>query len=83
MTYEEELEQQKTTERNALARLDFDIDYCESKMLRCEKPSTEYFHFLINLNALKKKRQMVVSKIVDLRLEIEKIRQPTSEVFNG
>jgi len=79
--YEERsLQQQKKIEREFLARLDVDIAECETKMLLREKPSLEYFEYLEKKNALKKKRQMVASKLTDLRIEIEKLSHPILEI---
>lgn len=72
MEYLEELENKFNDTQRDLARIDFDHQYTEQKLLQSEKGSLEYFHFYEILSALKTKRAMVVSRLVDLRKQIEK-----------
>ena len=72
MTHIEELEKRFRDVQEDLARVDFDQQYIEGKLLYSEKGSLEYFHFFESLNSLEKKRQMVVSRLASLRIQIER-----------
>lgn len=70
--YEEELRQAFTVAQDDLARMDLDIERLEVKLLRCERYSLLWHQHLENLNALNKKRQMIVSRLADIRIALEK-----------
>lgn len=66
------LRQRKDVEKDSLARIEGDLIRCETRMLREERYSLRWNQILINLNSLKLKRQMLISRIADLRIESDK-----------
>ena len=71
MNHLEELEQKFSDSRTDLARIDVDLAQAETKLLCTEKYSLEWFQKLADLNSLNQKRQMIVSRLADLRITIE------------
>lgn len=66
------LSQQRATKKASLARLEGDICRCETRMLREERYSLKWHQILIDLNAMKLERQRIISRIADLRIEMDK-----------
>lgn len=72
MNHIDELNHKFSEERESLARIDVDLSLAETALLHTEKSSLEWFQHLANLNALNQKRQIIVSRLADLRVTIEK-----------
>ena len=71
MDFLEELKSKKMEELENLARTDFDCQYCEGKLIHAEEDSLEYFNLYEILTSLNKKRKLIVTRIADLRVQIE------------
>lgn len=75
MNEKQSLSQRKDTEKASLVRLDGDLIRCETRMLREERYSLKWHQILADLNAMKLERQRLISKIVEIRMEIDKVYQ--------
>lgn len=69
--------------REDLARIDVDYMNTESSLLRQEKLSLLWYQKLADLNGLNRKRQMIASQMVDLRLEIEQAKIEEILIFQN
>lgn len=70
----DELNHKFGEEQESLARIDVDISQAEVSLMKEEKYSLDWYHALENLNSLNRKKQMIVSRMVDLRMLIEKVK---------
>lgn len=74
MNHIDELNHKFGEEQESLARIDVDISQAEVSLMKEEKYSLGWYHSLENLNSLNQKKQMIVSRLIDLRMTIEKVK---------
>lgn len=74
MNHFSELQRRFDDAQTDLARIDVNISYAEMALVRTEKYTLEYYHHLEKLIFLQKKRQMIVSRLADIRLALDRVR---------
>ena len=72
MEHIDELNHKFSEAQEDLARIDFDHEYIEQKLVHSEKGTLSWFHFLEQINAIELKRKLVVGRLASLRIIIDR-----------